>query len=1069
MADYTARSSVILNGQEAEDQLEKLGKRAKELREEMKKLRQANDLAGFDKKEKELKEVNKEMGQMRKEVFSVEKVLKNLSGASFKEISTAARKATNEFKAMKQTDPGYKEKAAQVQLLNVKMRELSGTTRAQQSLLSRSAAGFNKYFTLITAGIATFTGILFSVKEFVKGMVGLDDSLANVMKTTGMARTEVREMYGDFKTFNTRTPRKELLLLAEEAGRLGKRSRQDVMDFVEVANQIKVALGDDLGGEASVAIREVGKLTEIYKIGNQYGTDFKESMLKVGSAINEVSANSNAQAPYLIDYLKRLGGIAGQMKINAADTIGYASTLDQLGQSQEMAATAQGKLMVDMFKDQAKYAAIAKMSTKDFADLLNTDANEAFLKLLDGLNGNNDGFSVMAEKLDGMGVDGARAVQVLAVLSANTKIVREQQALANDAMDKGISLTNEYNIKNNNLAGSVEKIGQFLHSKLINSSFLGWMEKVVAKVSEWTEVKLYDTLRKEQTELNLLVNSIANANNTNETRKALLDELQKKYPDFLKNLDTEKLTNEQLAARLKEVNTEYENKILLAIKEDSLTDNYKQRLQLKLDELKAIKDLAYYEQIANKAREKVPQGAEANTYRAVLTTEEIQALQNVELIPKKLQGIRNQFAELQNEESELNAAISGLQSKVTNLNSGSPAPNHVGTPDGSFGESGTSVSGGSPANLSAQEAIELAKNKEMLALKEQYAGKESMQKFYQARLLANELAYLQAKLNLETDEGKQVELQSQIIDKQLEYNKAIQDAVDPLRLKKQAVDEINTSLLEEAKLTQRNAGIAAQAASDQEALNEKLTAQANLYSDTINVISDSLYELMSGSEDAFKTFAKNILIFALEQLKVQAQIAAAGATVQSLASPESIATFGVAGLAKAALIVGLIEAAFAGVEGLVNNAFSSKSGKNYFDGGHTGAGDKYEPAGIVHKGEYVIPQEGTQNPQLRPIIDVMEIARRNGSLARLDLRQIVQAIPVKGMATGGYSSSSYSPPSQGGDSPDFNRDRGGSDQILVEKLDELADTISKLKIYASIEDIRKADKNYTEIQNTRGL
>src|SRR5690606_38824356 len=148
------------------------------------------------------------------------------------------------------------------------------------------------------------------------------------------------------------------------------KSRKDIMDFVEVANQIKVALGDDLGGEASVAIREVGKLTEIYKIGNQYGTDFKESMLKVGSAINEVSANSNAQAPYLIDYLKRMGGIAGQMKVTAAETIGYASTLDQLGQSQEMAATAQGKLMVDMFKDQAKYAAIAKMSTEDFSTLL---------------------------------------------------------------------------------------------------------------------------------------------------------------------------------------------------------------------------------------------------------------------------------------------------------------------------------------------------------------------------------------------------------------------------------------------------------------------------------------------------------------------------------------------------------------------------------------------------------------------------------------------------------------------------------------------------------------------------
>jgi hypothetical protein len=99
----------------------------------------------------------------------------------------------------------------------------------------------------------------------------------------------------------------------------------------------------------------------------------------------------------------------------------------------------------------------------------------------------------------------------------------------------------------------------------------------------------------------------------------------------------------------------------------------------------------------------------------------------------------------------------------------------------------------------------------------------------------------------------------------------------------------------------------------------------------------------------------------------------------------------------------------------------------------------------------------------------MEIARRNGSLARLDLRQIVQTIPVKGMATGGYASS-YSPPVLGG----VAEGRGGSgtfptDTAILQKFDELADVIKQIKIYTAIEDIQKADKKFTEIQNTRGL
>ncbi|NQU54152.1 MAG: phage tail tape measure protein, partial [Bacteroidetes bacterium] len=618
-----AKATIYLDGKQAEAALDSLKTKAKDLRRELKKAQEAGDIVKTKKLQSELKGVEAATRSLRKETYDYEKVLRDINGASMSDLKKALRTVEVQLNKMKRTDPGYAQKAAQAKLLRTEITKVNTSMRAQPSFIGKAAAGFNKYFSIVTAGIAAFTGILFSAKEFIKGMVGLDDALADVMKTTGMARDEVREMYQDFKTFNTRTPRRELLMLAEEAGRLGKKSRKDVMDFVEVANQIKVALGDDLGGEAGVAIREVGKLTEIYKVGEEYGTDFKESMLKVGSAINEVSANSNAQAPYLIDYLKRMGGIAGQTKVNTAKIIGYGASLDQLGQKQEMAATVHGKVMVDMFKDQAKYATIAQMSTKDFTTLLETDANEAFLKLLEGLNGNNEGFSVMAKKLDDLGIDGARAVQVLSVLSANTKMVREQQALANKAMIEGTSLTNEYNIKNNNLAGSWEKLGQYMHSKFINSNFLGWLEKVVGKTAEWTEVKLFETLQKEQSELNLLVASVTNVNNTQETRNTLIDELQRKYPDFLSNLDAEKLTNEELRDRLKEVNDEYEDKILLSIKEDALKANYKERMDLKLQELDAIKKIAKYEEIAQKARAKVAGETDPNKLRTLLTDKEI--------------------------------------------------------------------------------------------------------------------------------------------------------------------------------------------------------------------------------------------------------------------------------------------------------------------------------------------------------------------------------------------------------------------------------------------------------------
>ena len=102
-----------------------------------------------------------------------------------------------------------------------------------------------------------------------------------------------------------------------------------------------------------------------------------------------------------------------------------------------------------------------------------------------------------------------------------------------------------------------------------------------------------------------------------------------------------------------------------------------------------------------------------------------------------------------------------------------------------------------------------------------------------------------------------------------------------------------------------------------------------------------------------------------------------------------------------------IQTAFLAAEGAAQLAKANQAKqmlKGFYEGGPTGPGGKYEPAGIVHKKEYVIPSEGTENPQLRPFIDVIEIARKQGKLAQLDLSVFNQVIPQRQMYTGGYAS-----------------------------------------------------------------
>lgn len=141
-------------------------------------------------------------------------------------------------------------------------------------------------------------------------------------------------------------------------------------------------------------------------------------------------------------------------------------------------------------------------------------------------------------------------------------------------------------------------------------------------------------------------------------------------------------------------------------------------------------------------------------------------------------------------------------------------------------------------------------------------------------------------------------------------------------------------------------------------------------------------------------------------------------------------------LAELGPIAGPIAAGFVGATGAVQLAtavMQRNQIKSLSVGGFTGDGDKYEPAGVVHKGEYVIPQEGVNNPQLRPVIDLFEMARQNKSLARLDLRPVVQTVSQQGYVKGGYTTApaAISPaPAQAAADPELK-------SVIAELRDEL--------------------------------
>lgn len=467
-----ASATVSMNMEPARKEFDEWTQKVEEGKRKLEEL-----LAVPEKKRdnKAIKAIEADIAQAEKRVKSAEEklhtfrdTLKNLDSASMNQLYKASKQLEAQLKRLKPGTEEFIAASKDLKAVNTRIKSIRDSWKAvneeqKQSTLSLKglADGFNRYFGMATTAIASITGISMAFRKCAEEAAQLDDIYADVMKTTGLLHDEVAALDEELMKIDTRTSREQLLLLARDAGKLGIQGKENILGFVRAANQIQVALGEDLG---EGAIRNLGKIADVLGYTDSMGIE--KALLSIGSAVNAVGQASTASEAYLVDFTQRLAGVAAQAHISAADIIGFASGLDQSAMKVEMAATAFQKFLMKMYEEPAKFAAYANMQVKEFTDLLNNDANTAITTVLKALK-DQDGFAAMVPIFNDMGLDGARAVSVLASMASNLDAVTEAQALANVEFAKATSVTNEYATKNNNLRAELEKARKELHNKSI--------------------------------------------------------------------------------------------------------------------------------------------------------------------------------------------------------------------------------------------------------------------------------------------------------------------------------------------------------------------------------------------------------------------------------------------------------------------------------------------------------------------------------------------------------------------------------------------------------------------------
>lgn len=401
--------------------------------------------------DKEIDRTNVDIKETKRQMQLVNNTMSNLKTSSIRDLEYSIKALNQQMQGMERGTENFKQMERQAKQLKAELQAVRAEGVAQESWIKRSADWFNRMQGIALGAVAAISGITFTVKKCVEEYAKMDDEMTNVRKYTGQAADEVERMNEDFQKMDTRTPRQKLNQLAEDAGRLGITSTAAVEDFVDGADKINVALGDDLGDKA---VSQIGKLAQMF--GEDKTKGLRGAMLATGSAVNELAQNSSASAGYLVDFTARVAGVGKQAGFTQAQIMGLASVLDQNMQQDETAATAVQNLLAKMFQDSAKFAKIAGLNVKEFANTLKEDANGALLQFLAAMRAKG-GFADLAPMFEEMKMDGSRATGVLTVLADKLDDIKTAQNLANEAYSEGKSVLNEFETQNESVQAQLDK------------------------------------------------------------------------------------------------------------------------------------------------------------------------------------------------------------------------------------------------------------------------------------------------------------------------------------------------------------------------------------------------------------------------------------------------------------------------------------------------------------------------------------------------------------------------------------------------------------------------------------
>ena len=479
----TAKKTQIVitaNAAVAKKVMDELQQRIDGIKQKMQQLDTTTDAGKkeFKKLEKELVSYNSAVTQNVTNTERIRKAINNLSGTSLKELRRALVAAKSELGKTFENDPNLKKRQQDVKTLQAQIDKLTGSVNKHGNAWSTALKNLTAYAGLFQV----FNAVKGTVTSAIKKIFEYSSSLTDIRKVSGLTMQDVNKLSEELAKIDTRTSVDGLAQLAYQGAKLGmgKYGIEGMKQFVAAADQINVAIGEEMGEEALPAL---SKMVETMGLIPKMGIE--KAMLATGSAMFKLSSTSTATSTNIVEFAKRLTGVSRTAGITTDQLLALGSASDSLFLMPEVSATAMSKFIVALQKNHnliEKDLGIPDGTIKRMYAAGN--AMDAIVMVLEKMRDKGN-MNALGGIFKDLGSDGQRLVTAMVTMSKNVDVLKDHLYESKEAFEEATAVTSEYTMQQQSAAGILDRANNLWEKAFINPD---GVESVKSMAQAWYDM-----------------------------------------------------------------------------------------------------------------------------------------------------------------------------------------------------------------------------------------------------------------------------------------------------------------------------------------------------------------------------------------------------------------------------------------------------------------------------------------------------------------------------------------------------------------------------------------------------